>query len=173
MARSETSDEEGRSLGQRLRQWIARETTGEVAEGFYPWVQKTLSGLGYDLSAPASEAAVRETKAMLRRADITPGRMARALRASRRAQKEGVSSLEWVRAVQKRAYGEEAAEEASRQARKRLKGEFGKEEADLQKPPTPTEVFAFLLAWEELGGSSALAALRETLHRTDGAPSRN
>lgn len=173
MSRSETSDQEGRSLGARLRRWIAREASGEVAERFYPWVRKTLSSLGYDLNGPASETAVRETKDTLRQADITPARMDRALRESRRAKEEGLSALEWVRSVQRRAHSEELADGAYRRAKDRLQNEFGTEEADLRVPPTPEETFAFLLAWEELGGSAGLAALRDLRRQADGAPSRN
>lgn len=86
-------------LGPRLRRWIAAEAGETVAERFYPWVRETLQDLGYDLSGPATEADLRRTRAVLRRADVTPARMQRAAREARRAEAEGLTALEWARSV--------------------------------------------------------------------------
>jgi hypothetical protein len=93
--------------------------------------------------------------------------MEQAVREARRAEQEGLSTLEWGQNVQCRAFGEEAAEGAFRNARRRLSAEQGTDEATLQEPPSPVETFAFLVAWEELGGSSLLAALREVRRQKD------
>lgn len=161
------------SLRERLHRWISRETSEEVANRFFPRIQETLEALDYDLDAPVSEEAFRQVKGALRQADITPSRMHRAIEKARRAEEEDLSTLDWIQSVEERAYSEDLAEEAARLAKRRLKTEFDEEEADLEKPPTAEEIFAFLLAWEELGGSSSLAASRELERRDDKNPPSN
>lgn len=95
--------------------------------------------------------------------------MQRALREARRAAHNGQSTLEWIRSVQGRAYSEDLAERVLVKARTRLQKEFGADGPDLQSPPSPEQIFAFLLAWEELGGGSYMAALRELRRRTQGS----
>lgn len=160
------------SLEAHLRHWIAEKATEDVAARFYPWIEKTLQSLEYDLEAPASEEKARQVKEELRAADVTPSRMERAVREARQAAEDEQSVLEWIRSVQGRAYSETLAEKAFLVAKARLKGELGPGSTDLQGPPSPEQVFAFLLAWEELGGTSGLAALRELQRRKDeGLPS--
>ncbi|MFB6279443.1 MAG: hypothetical protein ABEK75_08045 [Salinibacter sp.] len=112
-------------------------------------------------------------KRALRAADVTPRRMQRAVQEAQRAAHNGQSTLEWIRAVQGRAYSEDIAEKVLVKARTRLQNEFGTDDSDLQSPPSPEQIFAFLLAWEELGGSSYLAALKELQRRAKGTPSTN
>jgi len=99
--------------------------------------------------------------------------MQRALQEARRAADNGQSTLEWIRAVQGRAYSEDLAEKVLVKTRSHLRKEFGPDGPNLQKPPSPEQIFAFLLAWEELGGSAYLAALRELRRQTKGTPPSN
>lgn len=99
--------------------------------------------------------------------------MQRAVEEAQRAAHNGQSTLEWIRAVQGRAYSEDIAEKVLVRARTQLQKEFGADGPDLQSPPSPEQIFAFLLAWEELGGSSYLAALKELQRRAKGTPSTN
>lgn len=98
--------------------------------------------------------------------------MQRAVREARRAAEKGQSTLEWIQSVQRRAYSEEVAEKALAKGRARLNEEApaanGFAPGDSGEPPTPEQVFAFLLAWQELGGTSGVAAIRELLHRRKG-----
>ncbi|MFB6232401.1 MAG: hypothetical protein ABEL04_14725 [Salinibacter sp.] len=110
----------------------------------------------------------RRIKSTLRAADITPARMQRALEEAQRAAGRGQSTLDWIRSVWTRAHGERLAEEALALARARLEEEQGTGSTDLQTPPTPEEVFAFLLAWEELGGTALIAAIRELQRMSQG-----
>jgi len=87
--------------------------------------------------------------------------MQRALEEVQRAAEKGQSTLDWIRSAWTRAHGERLAEKALASARARLEEGRGTGAADLQTPPTPEEVFAFLLAWEELGGTALIAATRE------------
>lgn len=160
------------SLEAHLRHWIAEKATEDVAARFYPWIEKTLQSLEYDLEAPASEEKARQVKEELRAADVTPSRMERAVREARQAAEDEQSVLEWIRSVQGRAYSDKLAEKAFLVAKARLKGELDPGSTNLQGPPSPEQVFAFLLAWEELGGTSGLAALRELQRRKEeGLPS--
>lgn len=129
--------------------------------------------MGYDPTLPVSEETFERITAELRQADVTPARMQMALKEARRAKLNDLSTLEWGRNVQQRAYSEEMADGAFQLAKSRLKRKFDKEEGDLQKPPTPEEIFAFLLAWEEIGDSSTLAALRELQQQDEGMPPQN
>jgi hypothetical protein len=178
-----------------LRQWIIGETSEAVAERFFPLVAKTLSDMGYDLAAPTSESKVQEVKGRLRDANVTPRLMQRALAESRRAAEAGQSTLAWLRATYSRAYGEDMAEQVLAKTRILLEGapeapfdppssetpssgtpssetsssETSSSEASLSEtPPSPEQVFAFLLAWEELGGTSRVAAFRELLRLGQG-----
>lgn len=165
-------------LGARLRRWICQEAREEVADCFFPWVRDVLQDLGCDLNRPASTDTFQQVQARLKREDITPARMERAFREAQRAREEGLSTLEWCRNLQQRAYSERVAQGAARRALVRLWAdleaeEFEKEKATLLAPPSPKETFAFLLAWKELGGSSALAAYRELQRRGTGAPPQN
>lgn len=167
-------------LRARLRQWIIDETGEAVAERFFPLVAKTLSDLGYDLAAPTSESKVQEVKGRLRDANVTPRLMQRALAESRRAAEAGQSTLAWLRGAYSRAYGEDMAEQVLAKTRILLEGapeapfdppssETSSSEASLSEtPPSPEQVFAFLLAWEELGGTSRVAAFRELLRLGQG-----
>jgi len=161
------------SLRTRLRRWIVDETTEEVASRFYPRVEDALQDLEYDLEAPASDEAAQQVKRALRAADVTPRRMQRAMQEAQRAAHDGQSTLEWIRAVQGRACSEDIAEKVLVRARTQLQNEFGADGPDLQSPPSPEQIFAFLLAWEELGGSSYLAAFKELQRRAKGTPSTN
>ena len=161
------------SLRTRLCQWIADETIAEVAARFYPRVEDALQDLEYDLEAPASDEAAQQVKRTLRAADVTPRRMQHAVQEAQRATHNGQSTLEWIHAVQGRAYSEDIAEKVLVRARTQLQNELGADSPDLQGPPSPGQIFAFLLAWEELGGSSYLAALKELKRRAKGAPSIN
>lgn len=151
------------SLHAHLRQWILDAASEEACDRFLPLVEKALRARGFSPDAPASEKRARRAQEALRRADITPARMERALREARRAAEADQSTLEWIRSLQARAYGEALAEKARKLARARLERERRAE--DLQEPPSPEETFAFLLSWAELGGSSELAALRELQRR--------
>lgn len=161
------------SLRTRLRRWIADETTAEVAARFYPRVEDALQDLAYDLEAPASEKAARQVKGVLRAADITPHLMQRALQEARHATEHGQSTLAWIRSVQGRAYSTDLAEKVFLRAQTTLQEEFGADGADLQSPPSPEQTFAFLLAWQELGGSAYVAALKELRRQAHGTPPSN
>lgn len=161
------------TLGEGLRRWLVQQGSDEIAERFSPWIQRTLRDLGYDPDRPATDEGLQEAKALLHRADITPARMQRACREARRAEAQGLSVLEWTQGIQERAYSEAMAEEASRRARVRLERGFGEKASTLDAPPTPKEVLAFLLVWKELGGSPALAALREIQSQDEGVPPQN
>jgi hypothetical protein len=161
------------TLGESLRRWLVRQGSDEIAERFSPWIQRTLQDLGYDPDRAATDEGLQEVKALLRRADITPARMQRACREARRAEAQGLSVLEWTRGIQERAYSEAMAEKASQRAKVRLEREFEEEASTLDAPPTPKEVLAFLLVWEELGGSPALAALQEIQSQDAGVPPQN
>jgi hypothetical protein len=168
-----------------LRQWIIGETSEAVAERFFPLVAKTLSDMGYDLAAPTSESKVQEVKGRLRDANVTPRLMQRALAESRRAAEAGQSTLAWLRGAYSRAYGEDMAEQVLAKTRILLEGApeapfdppssetpssgTSSSEASLSEtPPSPEQVFAFLLTWEELGGTSRVAAFRELLRLGQG-----
>lgn len=99
--------------------------------------------------------------------------MQRAVQEARRAADDEQSTLEWIRAVQGRAYSEDLAEKVLVKARTQLQKEFGADGPDLQSPPSPEQIFAFLLAWEEFGGSACMAALRELRRQARGTPPSN
>ncbi|MFB6274032.1 MAG: hypothetical protein ABEL51_14175 [Salinibacter sp.] len=161
------------TLGEGLRRWLAQTTSDEIADHFFPWIRSALVDTGYNLDRPATEEALQSTQALLRRADITPARMRRAVREARRAEAEGLSVLEWAQGLQARAYSKDVAEDATQRAKDHLTQMTEGPPPDLDVPPTPKDTFAFLLAWEELGGTPALAALRELLTRARGAPPQN
>lgn len=160
-------------LDQRLREWISEKASDEVARRFQPFVRKTLRDLDYDLDAPVSEDAFRRIQARLRKADITPQRMQHALAESQRAKREKMSTLEWIRSVEARAYSEELAERATELARERLREAADRQDVRLEKLPSPEEVFTFLLAWEEIGGTVTLAAQREIDRQAGDTPASN
>lgn len=136
-------------------------------------MEDTLQDLEYDLGAPASEKAARQVKEVLRAADITPHLMQRAFEEAKNAAKNGQSTLEWIRSVQGRAYSTTLAEKVLQRTQTTLQEELGADGADLQSPPSPEQIFAFLLAWEELGGSAYVAALRELRRQAQGTPPAN
>lgn len=162
-----------RTLGEDLRKWLVRQTGEEIAERFYPWIRDGLHEAGYDLGRPTTKERLQKTTEKLRRADITPANMRRAVREAQRANAQNLSVLEWTRRVQERAHSKKLAKGASQQAQAQLQREFGEDAPILDAPPTPKEVFAFFLVWEEFGGTSALAASRELQSIVDGAPPQN
>lgn len=161
------------TLGEAVRRWLAESTNDEIAGHFFPWVRSALRDTGYNLNRPATEEALESTQSVLRRADITPDRMRHAVHEAQRAEAQGLSVLEWARGVQARAFGEKMAEGALQRARNYLSRGDESPPPDLEAPPTPEDTFAFLLAWEELGGTPALAALRELQSQAAGIPPRN
>lgn len=161
------------TLGEALRRWLTETTNDEIANHFFPWVRSALRDTGYNLDRPATKEALQLTQSVLRRADITPARMQRAVHESERAQAQGLSALEWAREVQARAFGEKTAEGAFQRARNYLSRADLSPSPDLEAPPTPEDTFAFLLAWEELGGTPALTALSELQSQATGIPPQN
>lgn len=160
-------------LNARLHQWIVQQSSEEIADRFYPWVQETLQDLEYDLEEPASDETFRRVKAALRRADITPSRMAQAVEEAQRAADEDLSTLKWIREVQGRAFSEELAEKTVRLAERQLTATPESSKTDLQAPPSAERIFVFFLVWEEMGGTSTFAALREAMRQGRGRPPSN
>lgn len=161
------------TLDEGLRRWLVRATSDEVADQFFPWVRQALQDTGVDLDRPATAEALRRTQAVLRRADLTPERMERAVREARRAEAENLSVLEWARGIQARAYSEEVAEGAFQRAKSHLDRITADSTPLAEASPTPQDTFVFLLAWQEFGGTPALAALREHRTQASGVPPQN
>lgn len=161
------------SLRTYLREWISGQASQSTADRFSPWVERALRDLGHNPDASVTPDEARRIKRTLRAADITPFRMQRALDEAQRAAEKGQSTLDWVRSIWVRAHGERLADKALAFARTRLEEQPGTGSADLQAPPTPEEILAFLLAWEELGGTALIAATRELQRMSQGDPPSN
>jgi hypothetical protein len=161
------------ALQVRVAQWITNEGSEEAARRFAGRVLDTLAEMGADPTEPTGKKDFEQMKARLRRADLTPARMERALRDARQAEEEGMSALRYFWSVQRRAYSEGVADKTLRVVRAWLKEDPGLNNTDFQEPPSPEQVLAFRLVWEELGGTSGLAALRELRRRTGGALPQN
>jgi len=161
------------SLEDRVRHWISKHASEEVADRFYPWVQETLQDLGCDPEEPVSEATFHDVVAALREADIDPSRMEHALREARRAQEEDLSTLQWIREVQSRAFTDEMAQKSFERAHRRLSASDDDPEDSLHSPPSAEQIFVFFLIWEEMGGTSTFATIREAHRREEGSPPSN
>lgn len=161
------------SLNERLHQWIVDQSSEEIATRFSPWVEAALRDLEYNLERPAYDETFGSVQAALRRADITPSRMEQAFREARRAEDEGLSTLKWIQEVQGRAFSKRVAEKSFQRAKRRLAAFSKDHEPSLHEPPSAEQVFAFFLVWEEMGGTAALAALREVQRRDRGHPPSN
>jgi hypothetical protein len=73
-----------------------------VSRIFAPPILKTLTrfrdeSTRQELSGPVSEAGFRSLTQVLEAADITPDRMRKALRESKRAEPKEISTLQWAR----------------------------------------------------------------------------
>lgn len=161
------------SLEDRIRRWISKQTSEEVADRFYPWVRGTLQDLGQDLEEPVSDKTFEGVKAALREADVTPSRMEHALEEARRAREQDLSTLEWIRKVQSRAFTSEMAQKSIGRAERRLKASSDDTEVSLQSPPSAEQIFVFFLIWEEMGGTTTFATIREVHRREEGIPPAN
>lgn len=160
-------------LEDRIRRWISKQASEEVADRFYPWIQGTLHDLGYGLEEPVSETTFKDVIAALRKADLDPSRMEHALQEARRAQEADLSSLEWIREVQSRAFTDNIAQKSVERARRRLTASGDDAKVSLQSTPSAEQIFIFFLIWEEMGGTSDFAAIREAHRREKGRPPSN
>lgn len=75
-----TSNQSSPAFRRRLLEWIAEGPSEEAADRFVPWLLRALGELGYEPYAPMSEATFHSVTEELRKADVTPARMQRALR---------------------------------------------------------------------------------------------
>lgn len=160
-------------LEDRIRRWISKQASEEVADRFYPWIQGTLHDLGYGLEEPVSETTFKDVIAALRKADLDPSRMEHALQEARRAQEADLSSLEWIREVQSRAFTDNIAQKSVERARRRLTASGDDAKVSLQSTPSAEQIFIFFLIWEEMGGTFDFAAIREAHRREKGRPPSN